>query len=359
MATIVFAGGGTAGHIEPALAVARQWKAGHPDDVITFIGTKNGLENTIIPRAGFTLAHIPKVSIARKPQWSWLRAPIDLVRAVKSSKIILKDADLLIGFGGYVSAPAYVAARIAGIPTLIHEANAKPGWANRIGALMTPYLAVANPVHSREFSDALITGLPLRSDVAEGFIDSRNDFKSARISAKQRLGFDKDSPLLFIMGGSQGSVAINAQVELALDSLLSRRISILHSVGRANPLPKAQGAYHPVAYIDAMADAYLASDLIIARSGAVTCSEFRALGRYALFVPLPVGNGEQFFNARALVESGRAEILEQSQFTAQYLTTNIDALLARSAVAPVDGSDQDLSAAEKIVALGEFAMAKK
>ena len=359
MASIVFAGGGTAGHIEPALAVARQWKVAHPDDVITFIGTKNGLENTLIPRAGFTLAHIPKVSIARKPQLSWFRAPIDLIRAVKSSQIILKDVDLLIGFGGYVSAPAYVAARLAGVPTLIHEANAKPGWANRIGALMTPYLAVANPVHSREFRDALITGLPLRSDVAEGFVAARNDFNAARLSAKQRLGFDKDSPLLFIMGGSQGSVAINAQVELALDSLLSRRISILHSVGRANPLPKAQGAYHPVAYIDAMADAYLASDLIIARSGAVTCSEFRALGRYALFVPLPVGNGEQFFNARALVESGRAEILEQSQFTAQYLTTNIDALLARSAVAPVDGSDQDLSAAEKIVALGEFAMAKK
>ena len=359
MASIVFAGGGTAGHIEPALAVARQWKVGHPDDVITFIGTKNGLENTIIPRAGFTLAHIPKVSIARKPHWSWLRAPIDLVRAVKSSQIILKDADLLIGFGGYVSAPAYVAARIAGIPTLIHEANAKPGWANRIGALMTPYLAVANPVHSREFSDALITGLPLRSDVAEGFIAARADFKAARMSAKQRLGFDKDSPLLFIMGGSQGSVAINAQIELALDSLLTRGISILHSVGRANQLPRAQGAYHPVAYIDSMADAYLASDVIIARSGAVTCSECRALGRYALFVPLPVGNGEQYFNARALVESGRAEILEQSQFTAHYLTTHIDALLTRSAAAPIDGSDLDLSAAEKIVALGEFALANK
>ena len=359
MASIVFAGGGTAGHIEPALAVARQWKAGHPDDVITFIGTKNGLENTLIPRAGFTLAHIPKVSIARKPQLSWFRAPIDLIRAVKSSQIILKDVDLLIGFGGYVSAPAYVAARIAGIPTLIHEANAKPGWANRIGALMTPYLAVANPVHSREFRDALITGLPLRSDVAEGFVAARNDFNAARLSAKQRLGFDKDSPLLFIMGGSQGSVAINAQIELALDSLLSRGISILHSVGRANPLPRAQGAYHPVAYIDAMADAYLASDVIIARSGAVTCSEFRALGRYALFVPLPVGNGEQYFNARTLVESGRAEILEQSQFTAQYLTSNVDALLTHSAAAPIDGSDLDLSAAEKIVALGEFAMAKK
>lgn len=358
MASIVFAGGGTAGHIEPALAVARQWRVGHPDDVITFIGTKNGLENTIVPRAGFTLAHIPKVSIARKPHWSWLRAPFDLFRAVKASQIILNNADLLIGFGGYVSAPAYVAARFAGIPTLIHEANAKPGWANRIGALMTPYLAVAIPVYSREFTDALITGLPLRSDVAEGFVASRDDFKAARISAKQRLGFDKDSPLLLVMGGSQGSVAINSQLEVALNSLLSRGISILHSVGRANPLPRAQGAYHPVAYIDSMADAYLASDVIIARSGAVTCSEFRALGRYALFVPLPVGNGEQYFNARALVESGRAEILEQSQFTAEYLATHIDALLARSAAAPIDGSDLDLSAAEKIVALGEFAMAK-
>lgn len=358
MASIVFAGGGTAGHIEPALAVARQWRAGHPDDVITFIGTKNGLENTIVPRAGFTLAHIPKVSIARKPHWSWLRAPFDLFRAVKASQIILNNADLLIGFGGYVSAPAYVAARFAGIPTLIHEANAKPGWANRIGALMTPYLAVAIPVHSREFTDALITGLPLRSDVAEGFVASRNDFKAARISAKQRLGFDKDSPLLLVMGGSQGSVAINSQLELALNSLLSRGISILHSVGRANPLPRAQGAYHPVAYIDSMADAYLASDVIIARSGAVTCSEFRALGRYALFVPLPVGNGEQYFNAHALVESGRAEILEQSQFTADYLATHIDALLARSAEAPIHGSDLDLFAAEKIVALGEFAMDK-
>ncbi len=359
MASIVFAGGGTAGHIEPALAVARQWREAHPKDVITFIGTKNGLENTIIPRAGFTLAHIPKVSIARKPHWSWLRAPIDLVRAVKASQIILRDTDLLIGFGGYVSAPAYVAARLAGIPTLIHEANAKPGWANRIGALMTPHLAVAIPVHSREFKDALITGLPLRRDVAEGFVAARNDFKAARISAKRRLGFDKDSPLLLVMGGSQGSVAINAQLELALKPLLSRGISIMHSVGRANPLPRAQGAYHPVAYIDSMADAYLASDVIIARSGAVTCSEFRALGRYALFVPLPVGNGEQYFNARSLVESGRAEILEQSQFTSEYLTTHIDALLARSAVAPIDGSDLDLTAAEKIVALGEFAMAKR
>ena len=128
MSTIVFAGGGTAGHIEPALAVARAWRDVHSDDVICFIGTKNGLENTLVPAAGFALAHIPKVSIARKPSRSWLKLPFDLVRAVRRSRIILKNADLLIGFGGYVSAPAYIAARLGGVPIVVHEANAKPGW---------------------------------------------------------------------------------------------------------------------------------------------------------------------------------------------------------------------------------------
>ena len=108
-----------------------------------------------------------------------------------------------------------------------------------------------------------------------------------------------------------------------------------------------------------MADAYLASDLIIARSGAVTCSEFRALGRYALFVPLPIGNGEQFFNARSLLADGRAEIIEQRAFNAAYLISHIDELLSRSAKAPIDGSDVDLNASEKILSYGEYAMGQR
>lgn len=359
MATIVLAGGGTAGHIEPALAVARAWRQAHPSDVIGFIGTEHGLENTLVPAAGFTLAHIPKISIARKPSLTWLKIPFDLARAVAASRIICKDADLLIGFGGYVSAPAYLAARLTSTPIVIHEANAKPGLANRLGALITPYLAVTSGIRSREFGDALVTGLPLRSDVVQAFRASREDWKSARIQAKKRLGFDENAPLIFIMGGSQGSVAINSALAGAIPTLLSNGISILHSVGRTNTLPATEGAYHPLAYVDAMADAYLASDLVIARSGAVTCSEFRALGRYALFVPLPIGNGEQFHNADTLVEEGRAEIMEQSKFTAQYLTTHIAELLSRSSGAPIDGSDVDLNAAEKILALGEFAMSKR
>jgi UDP-N-acetylglucosamine--N-acetylmuramyl-(pentapeptide) pyrophosphoryl-undecaprenol N-acetylglucosamine transferase len=104
-----------------------------------------------------------------------------------------------------------------------------------------------------------------------------------------------------------------------------------------------------------MADAYLAADLIIARSGAVTCSEFRALGRYALFVPLPIGNGEQFVNAASLVADGRAEVIDQKEFTSEFIATHIDRLLKSASQAPVDGDDQDLDAAQKIVALTEFA----
>lgn len=359
MATIVLAGGGTAGHIEPALAVARAWRDAHPNDVIIFIGTQNGLENSLIPKAGFTLAHIPKVSINRRPSLSWLKIPRELASAVAASRIILKDADLLIGFGGYVSGPAYLAARLRQIPFVIHEANAKPGWANRLGARMTPYLAIANKVTSGDFRKARITGLPLRVDVAQAIKESRGDWPSARVQAKKRLGFDENSPLIFIMGGSQGSVAINSVVTGAVKSLLSMGVSILHSVGRANSLPAATGNYHPVSYVDAMADAYLGSDLIIGRSGAVTCSEFRALGRYALFVPLPIGNGEQFENARILVEDERAQVIDQSNFTSQYLVTHIAELLSQSSHAPIDGCDADLDAAEKILALGEFAMLRQ
>ena len=356
MASIVLAGGGTAGHIEPALAVARVWKSQNPQDQITFLGTAKGLENTLIPAAGFNVSNIPKVRISRTPSLSWVRIPFELVASVKACRTILKGSDLLIGFGGYVSAPAYIAARTLGLPTIIHEANAKPGWANRLGALFTPYLAVAHGVNTGAFSAALITGLPLRSDVADGLKRAEGDWKSARAQAKNRLGFDSSKPLVFVMGGSQGSVAINKVIEQSVPMFSKKDIAIMHSVGRANTLPTATDLYRPVAYVDQMADAYLAADLIIARSGAVTCAEFRALGRYALFVPLPIGNGEQFHNAQGLVADGRAEVIDQKQFTRSYLETHIDALLKSSSSAPLEGSTLDADAALKIAALGKHAL---
>ena len=356
MATVVLAGGGTAGHVEPALAVARQWKVSHPHDRLVFLGTTTGLENTLVPAANFELHLIPRVRISRKPSPSWLKIPFDLISSVRASKEVIKDADVVIGFGGYVSAPAYLAAKMTRTPIVIHEANAKPGWANRLGARFTHHLAVAHPVEAGSFSKALLAGLPLRSDVAQGSLDAAADWGRARTAAKARMSFAADAPLIVIMGGSQGSVAINAVIADSVATFNAQGISVLHSVGKLNTLPQSSGAYRPVAYVEAMADAYLAADLIIARSGAVTCSEFRALGRYALFVPLPIGNGEQFVNAASLVEAGRAEVITQKEFTSQFISNQISILLERASHAPLAGDSQDLHAAAKIVALAEFAM---
>jgi len=279
-----------------------------------------------------------------------------LISSVLSAMKVLRNADVLIGFGGYVSAPAYIAAALSRTPIVIHEANAKPGWANRLGAVFTSHLAVAHPVEQGKFSDALLAGLPLRSDVAKACIASASNWPAARSAAKSRLGFPADLPLVFIMGGSQGSLAINAVVEQSVAILNQNGISVLHSVGKLNTLPTGQGGYKPVAYVDAMADAYLAADLIIARSGAVTCSEFRALGRYALFVPLPIGNGEQFVNAASLVSDARAEVITQKEFSSEFIEAHINRLLETASHAPIAGDSQDLDAAQKIVALTEFAL---
>jgi UDP-N-acetylglucosamine--N-acetylmuramyl-(pentapeptide) pyrophosphoryl-undecaprenol N-acetylglucosamine transferase len=357
MARIVIAGGGTAGHIEPGLAIARLWKKSHPVDEIIFCGTKFGLEETLIPEAGFQLFYIPKVVVPRKLSLSILTLPFHLIRAIAVAKSEISQSDLLIGFGGYVSAPAYIAAKIARVPIVIHEANARPGIANRLGSYFTPFLACTQSVEKGRFSSALITGLPLKRNIIESFHNSQKDWKASRERAKQRLGFEIDKKLIFVMGGSQGSVAINKVIAQSLDSLISENVSILHSVGKSNRLPDVKANYSPVPYVDYMNDAYLAADLVIARSGAVTCSEFRTLGRFALFIPLPIGNGEQFLNAQDLVQQGRAEVIDQKYFTPEYLVANLKRLMEKSSRAAIDGDEYELLATEKIVSLMEHAMA--
>ena len=353
---IVFAGGGTAGHIEPALAVARIWQQNHPNDDLQFIGTTSGLENQLVPAAGFKLGHIPKVVIPRKLSPKLLQTPFTLASSFLASRKLLVGADLLIGFGGYVSAPAYLAAKSLRIPFVVHEANAKPGFANRLGALLTPFCAVAQSVQTGSLQKALITGIPLRDDVAIALRLSAGDWTSARAKAKSALGFSSTDPLILAFFGSQGSVALNKVIESALPSLLANGSQLLHAVGKLNALPAMQQRYKSTAYIQDMATAYLAADLIISRSGAISCSEINALGKYALFIPLPIGNGEQSFNAGSLVSQGRAEILEQKQFTSSWINSNINRLLSLAASSDGSGSDSDALATEKIVNYMEHAL---
>lgn len=353
---IVIAGGGTAGHVEPALAVARAYKAAHPDATIIFIGTKTGLENTLVPQAGFHLSLIPKITLPRKLSFHIFTLPFTLLGAIVKTLQILQGAQLLVGFGGYVSAPAYLAAFVKRVPIVIHEANAKPGLANRLGSKLTHYCAITHYVSRGNLSKAQRTGLPMRPEIVHAFESASHNWQESRAAAKESLGFRRDEPLIFIFGGSQGSQSLNAVIAESVGGLTGRGINIVHGVGGSNPLPDSAPRYLPHHYIADMATAYLAADLIISRSGAVTCSEVAALGRYALFIPLPIGNGEQNLNAAELVAHSRAEIREQRDFTALWLIANIERLLRQSAAANISGSDQDMQATSKIVALMDDAI---
>jgi len=354
--TIVFAGGGTAGHIEPALAIARAWGEKYPDDRCVFLGTPSGLENTLVPAAGFELLNIDKVVMPRRLNLDLVKLPWALFHAVNSAKRVIGSSDLLVGFGGYLSASAYLAARLARVPIVVHEANMKVGWANQLGALLTKYLAVARPIATGSFSRATVTGLPLRSDVRTAYFASLSDWHKARMSAKKELGWSNEHPSLLILGGSQGSTFINSQIAKALPSLNGKGIQILHSLGANNELPQNFQNYRAVPYITDMATAYLAADVVLARSGAVTCAEVGALGRMAVFVPLPIGNGEQARNADHLVSSGRAVVISQKDFSSEWLIDNIDSIFAQSSMNSEAGLGLDLESEKLIINLMENAM---
>jgi UDP-N-acetylglucosamine--N-acetylmuramyl-(pentapeptide) pyrophosphoryl-undecaprenol N-acetylglucosamine transferase len=350
----LLAGGGTAGHIEPALAVGRALLADDPDCSISFLGTPSGLETSLIPAAGFDLLLITKVKIARKLSPSLIAVPFQLMKAVSECIKALKGIDCAIGFGGYVSAPMYVASILTRTPLVIHEQNAHPGWANRIGAYFTSSIALSYPVARGALKQGEVTGLPLRSDVIAALESATINWSSARAAAKEvlikRYRLDASAPMIFIFGGSQGSQAINAVVAQARQSF-ETHANVIHAVGKSNATPHQSARYIALNYIDEMALHYLAADLVIARSGAVTCAEVAALGKYALFIPLPVGNGEQALNAQSLVAGNRAEVLAQNEFTSEWLAQNISRLLTASSSKSDDGDNSGTQAADRVVSI--------
>jgi UDP-N-acetylglucosamine--N-acetylmuramyl-(pentapeptide) pyrophosphoryl-undecaprenol N-acetylglucosamine transferase len=346
---IVLAGAGTAGHIEPALAVADAWQKEFPKCEFEFVGTATGLENVLVTGAGYKLSTIPKVTLPRSLSPAGLLAPMRFGQALSRSLQILNGANCVIGFGGYVSAPIYLAAALRRIPFVVHEANAIPGWANKFGALLGGAMAVGKPVKAGKFRNAEVVGLPLKPAISAAMDSAKSDWQAARNSAKAKLGLNSDKPLLLIMGGSQGSAAINSIIASSLTNLLTD-FEVIHSVGRKNQLPLASAGYQPVSYIEDMATAYLAADLIIGRSGAITCAEVNALGKYAIFVPLAIGNGEQARNADFLIEQGRAALVPQSEFSAQWLIKNLPSVLNKSREF-MAGNESDRAAVANIVKL--------
>jgi len=258
---ILFAGGGTAGHIEPAWAVSQVWQTRFPGDVIAFLGTKFGQEVEVIPNRGGKLFLIPKVIAPRKLNISTLAFPIQILSAISQSIRIVSKFDVVVGFGGYVSASAYLAAKILNKPVVIHDQNAKLGIANKVGSKFAKEVLLAYPltagINSSKMKNFKVVGNPLRAQIVEAAKNAELDWSKARANAKASLGIS--GPLVLILGGSSGSTAINQVIA----SSKFENCTMIHSVGKDNVLPKESGNYRPVNYIEDMATALLASDLVI------------------------------------------------------------------------------------------------
>ena len=341
---VVLAGGGTAGHISPALALADALRRADPSAALTFLGTERGLETRLVPQRGYELAVIPPVPLPRSLTPRLLTVPGRLAAAIGAAGRVLEEteADALVGFGGYVSTPGYLAARRRRVPIVVHEANPRPGLANRIGARLTRHVFTGNPDAS--LPHARYIGIPLRREITE--LDRRELAGKARA----HFGLRPDLPVLLVTGGSQGARSLNQAAAAAAGSILAAGVQLLHVTGpRAEGMPAPEAGERPptgtgpahlvVPYMDRMDLAYAAADLVLCRAGAMTCAEVAAVGLPAAFVPLPHGNGEQRLNAEPIVRAGGGLVVEDSRLTPEWIRgTLLPVLLDSGALAAMAGA---------------------
>jgi len=328
--SVVLAGGGTAGHVEPAMAVADALTALDPGIRITALGTARGLETRLVPERGYHLELITPVPLPRTPSRDLARLPPRVWRAVRETRAVLDSvaADVVIGFGGYVALPAYLAARgrpgRRSVPVVIHEANARAGLANRVGARSADRILSAVP--DSGLRRAEVVGVPVRAAI------TTLDRGALRAQARAHFGFADAARVLLVFGGSQGAVSLNRAVSAAAAALAAAGVSVLHAHGPKNTLElrtpdPGDPPYVAVPYLDRMDLAYSAADMVICRSGAMTVAEVSAVGLPAIYVPLPIGNGEQRLNALPVVNAGGGMIVADAALTPDLVAREVSGLL--------------------------------
>jgi UDP-N-acetylglucosamine--N-acetylmuramyl-(pentapeptide) pyrophosphoryl-undecaprenol N-acetylglucosamine transferase len=325
--SVVVAGGGSAGHIEPALAFADAVRRLRPDARVTALGTERGLDRTLIPARGYPLELIPPVPLPRKPTADLLRLPGRVRGSVRAAREVLRRvaADVVVGFGGYVALPAYLAAR-GRVPIVVHEANARAGLANRVGARFAQRVAAAVP--DCGLPGARVIGIPLRRGITS------LDRAALRPAARAHFGLPADGPVLLVFGGSQGARSLNRAVAEALDELAEAGIAVLHAHGAGHQAVRVlaggaatAGRYVGVPYLERMDLAYAAADAVLCRCGAMTVAEVSSVGLPAVYVPLPHGNGEQALNAAPVVEAGGGVLVPDAELTGQRVLEELVGLL--------------------------------
>jgi len=319
---IVIAGGGTGGHVIPALAIAQQLTKQFGAEIL-FIGTARGIETRLVPQAGFPLELIKVGGLKNVSLMTRAKTMFDLPRALWASGRMLNDfdPDVVIGVGGYASGPAMFAAIRRRIPTLAFEPNVVPGFANRLVARWVSAAAVHFQETCEYFPNCKVTGVPVRE---------------AFFSIPAKAG---GTPTLLVFGGSQGARAINQAMIESLPGLRERvpGIHIIHQTGQRD-FDHVQAAYANSVisseihkFIDDMPGTFARADLLVCRSGASTVAEITAAGKAAIFVPFPrAADDHQNVNARALERAGAAVVVEESNLGAAYLVDTIAALISDS-----------------------------
>lgn len=317
---VIVAGGGTGGHVIPALAIAQELRAAYGAEVL-FIGTQRGIETRLVPAAGFPLHLIEVGGLNRVSLATRMKTVVDLPRAIMASAAVIQEfrPDVMVGVGGYASGPAMLAAAIKSLPSLAFEPNVVPGFANRLVAPTVRAAAVHFEQTCHYFRNCHVTGVPVRREF---------------FSVPERP--QHATPTLLVFGGSQGAHAINRAVLDALPALMESipEIHIIHQTGEKD-YPEAQVAYllamgsaEVSPFIDDMPSAFARADLVLCRSGASTVAEITAAGKPAIFVPLPTAaDDHQRHNAETLADGGAGRVLPQSELSPERLVKEVSTLL--------------------------------
>ncbi|WP_109474367.1 undecaprenyldiphospho-muramoylpentapeptide beta-N-acetylglucosaminyltransferase [Ornithinimicrobium cavernae] len=325
--SVVLAGGGSAGHVNPLLATADALRELVPGVRIVAIGTAEGLESRLVPERGYDLQTVPRTPFPRRPDAAALRFPLSMRRATTRAAKIIRDAgaDVVVGFGGYVATPAYLAARRTHTPIVIHEQNARPGLANRLGARFTEH--VTTTFASTPLRGAEVIGMPMRAEIAD------LDRAAYRAEGLAHFGLREDRTTLLVFGGSLGAQRLNQAFGEAAGDLHAAGVQVLHLTGGGKSVDLERAGdpecpYVAVEYTDRMDLAYSVADLAVCRAGAGTVCELTAVGLPAIYVPLPIGNGEQRLNAQDVVAAGGGLLVDDASVSAPWVRETVLPLLA-------------------------------
>ena len=336
---VLVSGGGTAGHINPALAIADKIKSERPDSIIEYVGTPTGMETRLVPNAGYKIHTVAVRGFKRKLSLSNIDAAVKAVTSVQKAKKIIREfePDVVIGTGGYVSWPVVKAAAKLGVPTLIHEQNAVPGVTTKMLSKYVDRVLISFE-NSREFFDCkkdklVFTGNP----VSEKMLSANKD------ETRRLLGIEDNKTVILSAGGSLGAKMINESVHYLIKNYTSRtdKVRHFHATGRGGYDEQAllyrsegfteadsetlkKGGVTVKKYIYNMPELLAAADIVICRAGAMTLSEIACMGKASIIVPSPnVTNNHQYKNAKVLADAGAAVLIEEKDLTGQLLCEKV------------------------------------